>query len=88
MLCRASANIVMASKAETEGFHISFVDFFRVSPCLHVPLSTYDVSRADRLPCYAPHRTYLQHLPLPPQRSLLAIARGRVKLAAGSCLSC
>uniref|UniRef100_A0A7S0HFN8 Citrate transporter-like domain-containing protein n=1 Tax=Hanusia phi TaxID=3032 RepID=A0A7S0HFN8_9CRYP len=29
-LIGASANIVMASKAETEGFHISFVDFFRI----------------------------------------------------------
>jgi len=31
-LIGASANIVMASKAEVEGHHISFMDFFRVSP--------------------------------------------------------
>jgi len=29
-LIGASANIVMASKAEIEGYHISFMDFFRV----------------------------------------------------------
>lgn len=29
-LIGASANIVMASKAETEGYHISFIDFFKV----------------------------------------------------------
>ena len=34
-LIGASANIVMASKAETEGYHISFMDFFKVTPPLH-----------------------------------------------------
>ena len=29
-LIGASANIVMASKAESEGWHISFVDFIKV----------------------------------------------------------
>lgn len=35
-LIGASANIVMASKAEVEGHHISFMDFFRVSMCFWV----------------------------------------------------
>jgi Na+/H+ antiporter NhaD/arsenite permease-like protein len=37
-LIGASANIVMASKAESEGWHISFVDFIKV--CLNPSCSS------------------------------------------------
>jgi len=43
-LIGASANIVMASKAETEGWSISFVDFFKVGfPVMIISLAVTNV---------------------------------------------
>ncbi len=39
-LIGASANIVMASKAEVEGWHISFVDFLKVQTAFLSPSLT------------------------------------------------
>ncbi len=49
-LIGASANIVMASKAEVEGWHISFIDFLKV-PHSTIPAARCAVHACDTALC-------------------------------------